>query len=476
MIRIESYDVAVVGGGPAGLFATKHLLENLDQPANIALLEMGPPAARRRCPADHLRCKDCSTCTILSGIGGGGLHSDGKLILDLSSGGYLHEFADLSSAEADQIVGSIRDTLISLGGRSDLAPRLTDTRKSRAVQEFAEAGFSLALYDVLHMGTTNLRDVTLNLIDQLESIAYATRHSLSIESRTQVLSVEPRHDGFALRTRRGTILARKVILAVGKSGAPLIRGQLDRLGCSSIDRPTWLGVRVEADIEAARDLLTLSFDPKISRVDTRGRRVKTHCFCRDGSLLVMKYRDGYLVGGHSPDTDVDRGKRSATRRVNFNVLASTSVSQGDIDDMLIKFRDLTGPTVAVQDMRGFLDDDAELTASAVGKSGGNHGEPVNIRHILDQFGGLGASIADFMFELGQLQPGLVADANLVYAPALEWDYGSVEVSSGMETAVPGLFAVGDGAGISQGVVHAAASGIVAATEICTQWGASRLTA
>ena len=74
----NQYDVIIVGGGPAGLFAGYYLQQNSN--LNVLLLEKGRSSLKRNCPiTEEVACIHCKPCNILSGIGGAGLFSDGKL-------------------------------------------------------------------------------------------------------------------------------------------------------------------------------------------------------------------------------------------------------------------------------------------------------------------------------------------------------------------------------------------------------------
>ena len=187
----------------------------------------------------------------------------------------------------------------------------------------------------------------------------------------------------------------------------------------------------------------------------------------------MKYREAVLVGGHSfytirntDEISVHRHSMGLRDTINFNVLVSKYMSQETVDDLLSSFTRAVGKTIAVQDMRSFLDLEAPLPNSKVPVGNGVQAETADIRSILDGYEGIGSSIAVFLQNLAKLYPGLISPSNRVFAPALEWDFGSLAVSPNMETNIPGLFAVGDGAGLSQGIVHAAATGIIAAMKIC----------
>jgi uncharacterized FAD-dependent dehydrogenase len=87
-----SYDVIIVGAGPAGIFAALEMLRR-DGKKNILMIEKGRPIEKRRCfKREDGRCRNCRPCNITTGFSGAGAFSDGKLILSSETGGFLNEY------------------------------------------------------------------------------------------------------------------------------------------------------------------------------------------------------------------------------------------------------------------------------------------------------------------------------------------------------------------------------------------------
>ena len=98
MIRKEKndmqYDVLIIGAGPGGIFTAWELTEKAKRPLKVAVLELGKPLEKRKCPIDGVKvksCVRCDTCSIMSGFGGAGAFSDGKYNITNEFGGSLHE-------------------------------------------------------------------------------------------------------------------------------------------------------------------------------------------------------------------------------------------------------------------------------------------------------------------------------------------------------------------------------------------------
>jgi len=70
--------------------------------------------------------------------------------------------------------------------------------------------------------------------------------------------------------------------------------------------------------------------------------------------------------------------------------------------------------------------------------------------------------------LNQIVPGVNADSTLLYAPEIKFYAREVEVvDSSLQTSIRGLYVAGDGAGLSRGIVAAAATGILAGRGIAS---------
>jgi hypothetical protein len=85
----KTYDVIIVGAGPAGIFCALELTRNSD--LKVLLLDKGEGLEKRKCPSPGGQCRRCGTCATLSGWGGAGAFSDGKLSLSSKIGGWLGE-------------------------------------------------------------------------------------------------------------------------------------------------------------------------------------------------------------------------------------------------------------------------------------------------------------------------------------------------------------------------------------------------
>ena len=91
---MKNYDVIIIGGGTAGIFAAYEMQKCMPD-KKVALMEQGNPLRKRICPiiagkTDH--CINCKHCSIMNGFGGAGAFSDGKFNFTTEFGGWLKDY------------------------------------------------------------------------------------------------------------------------------------------------------------------------------------------------------------------------------------------------------------------------------------------------------------------------------------------------------------------------------------------------
>ncbi|MDY6911680.1 MAG: FAD-dependent oxidoreductase, partial [Chloroflexota bacterium] len=159
----RSYDVVIVGSGPAGIFTALELTQcsNL----SILLLEKGKDLNKRYCPGVHnyTGCLSCSPCAMVSGWGGAGAFSDGKLTLSPEVGGHLSDYG--GSQKAIELINYADQRYREFGASADIygAGDETETLKRKA----EAAGMNLIPVPVRHLGTEHCYEVLQHMYEFL---------------------------------------------------------------------------------------------------------------------------------------------------------------------------------------------------------------------------------------------------------------------------------------------------------------------
>ncbi|NMB25295.1 MAG: FAD-dependent oxidoreductase, partial [Firmicutes bacterium] len=75
------------------------------------------------------------------------------------------------------------------------------------------------------------------------------------------------------------------------------------------------------------------------------------------------------------------------------------------------------------------------------------------------------SIVETLRALENIVPGIYSRNTLLYGVEVKFYSAKVAVKPNMATELPGLYAIGDGAGITRGLMQASASGVIVARDI-----------
>ena len=228
------YDVIIVGAGPAGIFSALELTEKNN--LNVLILDRGPDIDQRKCPSSRgFECHHCEPCSVLSGWGGAGAYSDGKLTLSTEVGGWLNQY--VSQKELEALVKYVDGVYLKFGASEQVYGG--DTEKVDEIERQASlAGLKLIRQEVRHMGTEKCADTLRMMRKELNG-------KITFQPKTEVKGlIAENHTIKGVETADGEKFHGKyVIIAPGRSGAEWLQTEAQVRGLKTVNNPVDVGVQ-----------------------------------------------------------------------------------------------------------------------------------------------------------------------------------------------------------------------------------------
>jgi len=459
---MKKYDVIIVGAGPAGIFSALELTR-INKDIKILIIEKGKDIDKRICPmkTKGVSCAECPKCSLLSGWGGAGAFSDGKLNLSPDIGGYLYKYID-------------RDLLISLINYVDRiyiehgAPNTiygNNLEEISRIQKIASANNLILIPSTIrHIGTErckivlkNIRNFLINKVD----IIFNSEVERIITKKRKV-------EGLYLKdnTKYRTDF---VILAPGREGSLWLEKEFKRLKLTLMKNPVDIGLRVEVPAKILEPLTKITYEPKLIYHSKKFKdKVRTFCVNPYGEVVKEYVKGIWTVNGHSY-ADIK------SENTNLALLVSTSFTEPFNEPILYGryiagLANLIGKGVIIQRL-GDLHMGRRSTTERILKGSvrptlkdstpGDLSFVLPHRYLTD--------IIEMLEALDRIAPGINSEHTLLYGVEVKFYSVVPKLNNSLETEIKNLFAVGDGAGVSRGLIQASVSGIISAREIAKRY-------
>jgi len=461
---IKSYDVIVVGGGPAGIFAALELSQAAK--LRVLLLEKGKDISGRRCPVRDTgsSCAECQPCNLVCGLGGAGAFSDGKLVLSSQVGGHMGEY--LGEERAAKLIKYVDELYLKFGATKKVYGG--DGKIEEISRRATKAGLRLIPTPVRHMGTENGYQVLKAMQDYLLP---------RVEVKTGTMAAKILVEGGEVKgveTEDGKkFLGKYLILAPGREGADWLYHEAGRLKLTIRNNPVDIGVRVEVPCGVMKELTDILYEVKLEYMSQSFHdRIRTFCMCPAGEVIMES------TGGTDPVVTVNGHSyaRRKSNNTNFALLVSTDFTKPFHEPIaygkyLAKLPNLLGGGVLVQRFGDLLEGrrstpermaKGKLKPTLKSATPGDLSFALPFRHL--------TGLIEMLMAMDKMIPGVASEDTLLYGIEVKFYSFRPQLSSCLETEVRNMFAVGDGTGVSRGLVQASASGLVAAVEIMRRLG------
>lgn len=466
----KKYDVIIVGAGPAGIFTALEITK-LQPELQVLIIDKGRNIEKRVCPARKTgKCVNCNPCGITFGWSGAGAFSDGKLSLSPEVGGRLLDY--YSEEESKKLINYCDDIYLKFGA-NETVHGLNNEKVDEIKYEASKHNIRLVECPVRHLGTELAYDVLKGMYYHL--IKNTNTEFYELTEADKLIIEDNKVIGITVKNKdeKLEIRSKFVVAAPGRGGAEWLSKQAKRLDMKVKNNAVDIGVRVEVPNSIMDHLTKHLYEAKLVYYsDTFDNKVRTFCMNPGGVVSEEHYEatDGSkfaVVNGHSYSE-----KELRTENTNFAVLVSTTFTEPfdqpiDYGKYIAQLGNmLTGGGIMVQRLgdliKGRRTNESRLKKSTTiptlkSAVPGDLSFALPQRHL--------TCIVEALKAFDNIAPGLYSKNTLLYGVEVKFYSSKFETNKCFETEIENLYTIGDGAGITRGLMQASVTGVVVARNI-----------
>jgi uncharacterized FAD-dependent dehydrogenase len=463
----DKYDVIAIGMGPSSVFMAYELIK-LKKFKKILLIEQGKKVEDRNCPLEKLgKCVKCKPfCNITSGFSGAGAFSDGKLSLynkeddEIYVGGNVQDY--LGVPETKKLIDYTDQIYLEFGADKHLEGVEYKDEVAEIKRKAKKNEIDLISIPIRHLGTEKAHELYKKIEDYLEE------NGVTMMFNTEVTDLIIK-DGAAKGVKTHNVLENtdkdfysdRVVIGVGRKGANWLVDMCNKHKIKTESGIVDIGVRYELPDEIMKDINKYMYEGKfVGKPGPYGDKVRTFCQNPSGFVSSEVYdNDLNLVNGHSYKEKKSKNTNLAILvSHHFNYPFNKPIEYGR--NVAKNLNELGNGNIVVQRLgdiyRGKRTWDKELANNKVVPTlksaiAGDITFAIGYRTMTD--------ILQFIRNLDKVVEGFANPDNLLYAPEIKFYSNQVIIDKNFETSIKGLYSIGDGGGLTRGLMMASCSGV-----------------
>ncbi len=469
----NKYDVIIIGAGPSSIFLAYELIK-LKKHKNILIIEQGRRIEDRFCPIEKtgncIKCKPM--CNITSGFSGAGAFSDGKLSLyndqdeDIYIGGSIHKYIGVE--ETKKLIDYTDKIYLDFGADTKLEGTEYKEEIKQVYNKAKKEGLNLINIPIRHLGTDKSHELYKKLEEYLINnginILFNTLVDDLIIQNKEVKGVKIKPSKYIYDNsydKLEYIYSDNVVVAVGRKGANWLVNICNKYDIKTKAGIVDIGIRYELPDEIMKDINKYMYEAKfIGRLSPFKDKVRTFCQNPSGFVSAEVYdNDLTLVNGHSY-----KDKKSTNTNLailvshNFTYPFNKPIEYGR--NVAKNLNELGSGNVVVQRLgdiyRGKRTWENELQNNSVKPTlksaiAGDITFAIGYRTMID--------ILEFIKAVDKVIEGFASPNNLLYGPEIKFYSNQVLIDNNFESSIKGLYSIGDGGGMTRGLMMASCSGI-----------------